>query len=309
MDSLCYKCEKEIKDDDDYSECDSCDTLFHLKCGNVTKKEFNARQNSKCLQLYCPDCFQSKSNGTAAKLNEIIKVLYKLDLFNQEQKVAKDKTASSIQNQLQSLDKKISSNKTPVASSSKLNAKSRNQTSSYASVTKTSVKPAVVIKPKTKQISSKTFEDITNNVDKSQVNVRSTRNVRDGGVVLRCENATETMKVKQIVNDKLGDKYEVVLPKVKHPRLRITNIDPDIENDSILDVLKQHNNELHEINMTLITVIPRKFRSTSFNDIVIEVNGEAFNTLLELGALSLPWRECKIFEHLHVKRCYKCCGF
>lgn len=31
--------------------------------------------------------------------------------------------------------------------------------------------------------------------------------------------------------------------------------------------------------------------------------------MLGLGKLNLPWCECKVVEHMHVSRCFKCCGF
>lgn len=303
---MCYKCEEEVADGDDidYAECDGCDSLFHLKCCGVTKKEAKARKNSKCLKLYCPECFKAKSEGTPAKLKEILGLLYKIDLCTQQQKTSiEQKLPETIEHKLNALDKKINS----VA----VNADNSNSkvSPSCANVSKRSVKPAVVIKPKTKQQSAKTFDDISKNVQKNEVKVCSTKKIRDGGVVLRCENPTETMKVKQVVTEKLGDNYEVVLPKIKCPRIRITNIDKEIANDSILDELKKHNSSIDQIDMQLVTVIPRKRNSAEWNEAVFEVKADAFKQLLEIGVLSLPWQECKIYEHLHINRCYKCCGF
>lgn len=180
----------------------------------------------------------------------------------------------------------------------------------FANVLKrNTVKPTVVIKPKTNQQSKKTLEDISSNVDDSSLDVCGTRKIKGGGVVLRCNSTKDTMKVKQMVNDKLGDNYEVVLPKIKLPRLRITNIDPELEKESILDELKNHNQQLQYMEMRLVAVIGRKFKDNEFNDIVIEVNGTVHKQLMEMGKLRLPWRECKVLEHLHLIRCFKCCGF
>lgn len=310
MSSLCYKCEKEIDDDDDYATCDSCDSVFHIKCANITKKEINARKNSKCLRLYCPDCFKFKSNGTAEKLKEVLKMLYKLDLFNQQQiekQTTKHDFSASIESKLNDLDKKIS-NSTATSNTNTVNNRIAKPTYAHI-VNKASVKPAIVIKPKSKQSSKKTFEEISEKINKNDLNVCGTRNVRDGGVVLCCENSSETLKAKKIVNEKLGTNYEVILPKIKAPRVRISNIASDIPNDSIINELKKHNDEIKDFEMRLITVISRKNRSSLSNDAIIEMNSESFNKILDIAVLKLPWRECLVFEHLHVKRCYKCCGF
>lgn len=301
MTSMCYKCEKEVEDEEDFAECDSCDSLFHLKCCGVTKKEAKAKKNSKCLKLYCPECFNAKSEATPEKLKEILGLLYKIDLCTQEHKMSiEQKLPASIEQKLNILGNKI--NSVPVS----MNNNNRNAPSTSANVNKRSVKPTVVIKPKTKQQSAKTFDDISKNVQKNEFKVCSTN---DGAVVLRCENPTETMKVKQVVIEKLGDNYEVVLPKVKCPRIRITNIDKEIATESILDELKKHNSNIEQIHMQLVTVIPRKRYSAEWNEAVFEVKADAFRQLLDIGVLSLPWRECKIYEHLYLNRCYKCCGF
>lgn len=100
------------------------------------------------------------------------------------------------------------------------------------------------------------------------------------------------------------------MPKVKNPRLRVTNIPAETTNESIINELKENNEAIKDIQMKLVTVINRKAtgRKNSSNDIVIETNGAAYAKLLEMKQLSLPWRECQILEHVYVKRCYKCLG-
>lgn len=62
--------------------------------------------------------------------------------------------------------------------------------------------------------------------------------------------------------------------------------------------------------MKLITLIQRRARNNyTYNDIVVEVNSDACNRLLEIGKLNRPWCECMVIEHVHVSRCFKCCGF
>lgn len=307
MTSICYLCDSDVIEEDTYTQCDGCDSLFHLECSgkvNARKTDVVARKNSKCLKLYCPDCFKTKIKGTSAKLSEVLTLLYRMDFCLQEQKTSN--VTASIERKLDALDKKMTSHNATTDSA----VNRRNTNAAYASVVKNgNVKPAVVIKPKSKQSSSKTFEEISGKIDKNELNICGTRNARDGGVILRCANSTETLKAKQIVNEKLGPDYEVILPKIKQPRVRVTNILPDIPNDSIIDELKKHNDQIKEFDMRLITVIPRKSRSTTTNEAVVEVSSESFNKLMEISVLNLPWRECKLFEHLHVNRCYKCCGF
>lgn len=309
MTSICYVCDKAINEeaaDVNYIQCDGCDSLFHLECTDTRRTDVAARKNSKRLKLYCPECFKAKVDGPSAKLDQVLTVLYRMDSCLQEQKSTNVNVPSSIERKLDELDKRIAANSAQIDP----DVNRRNTSAAYASVVKhRNVKPAIVIKPKSKQSSAKTFKEISGKIDKKDLDVCGTRKARDGGVVLRCANASETLKAKQIVNYKLGSNYEVIVPKIKQPRIRITNISTDIPNDSIIDELKKNNDPIKDMEMRLFTVIPRKSRSITTNEAVVEVSCVSFNKLMELSALSLPWRECKIFEHLHVKRCYKCCGF
>lgn len=84
-----------------------------------------------------------------------------------------------------------------------------------------------------------------------------------------------------------------------------------MKKDDVIGELKNHNELLKDCEITLVTVLNRKAtsRQQTSNDIVIEVNSATYNKLLDMQSLRLPWRECKIFEHIYVKRCYKCLGF
>lgn len=313
--SLCYVCERDIKEGEDYTQCDCCEVSFHLKCNNLTKAAFNAQQNNRCVLIYCPECVSKRENGTEEKLKLVLRLLYKLDAFNQENKpqnVINNESIQVIKTTLGTLDKKVNEQQQQQTSKNVNNVTPQRASCSFANVVKRSnVKPAVVIKPKKKQECEKTLEEITSNVDTSAVNVCGTRNVREGGIVLRCANATETMKVKNLVTEKMGDDYEIVLPKIKKPRLRVTNIPTNIAKESIIDELKKSNEELKDCDMSLITVLNRKATSKqqSSCDIVIEVNAATYKMLMDMQILRLPWRECKVFEHIYVKRCYKCLGF
>lgn len=300
----CYTCQKKFKEQDESFECDVCMTAYHLKCVGVTKKELKARCDGKFLRLYCDYCMAQK-NESEDQIKLLLKYVYKLDLHNQTQiqKNAQDSAMiNSILAKLENIETKVSSlaeNKTSVNS----------QLHTYAGVVGNTVQPVVVIKPKQKQNSSKTLEEISNNVDKSELKICNTRNAKDGSVVLCCKNAVDTMKVKQVVNDRLGDGYEVVLPDIKKPRLRITNIDSNIADENIINELKKNNKQIEETDMAMVTVMKKSKRSTTYKEVIVEVKSDGYKKMMEMGKLQLPWRECGVFEHLFLKRCYKCCGF
>lgn len=303
-DSICTKCVSEIVGDDGV-ECDNCDGVFHLTCIKVTKTEKKARKNSKCLRMYCPDCVD---NRTADKLKAMMSLMLKMDLLLQEKKLSDNNLLTQMNGQLKKIDENIkNSNNINVSSGLGNNASKRSFTNA---VKRSTVNPAVVIKPKQQQSCAKTLDELKSNLNNDEIKVCGTRNARNGGVVIRCDNANETVKVQQMIGAKLGNDYEIVMPKVKMPRIRITNINEDIRKEDILAQLKQHNAVLKDVELKLITLIARRGHNHyAYNDAVVELNSNDCQKLLGIGKLSLPWCECLVLEHVHVSRCYKCCGF
>lgn len=313
MDIKCPECGNEMDDNNDVFECDGCASHFHLKCGGTNKTEVKARKNSKCLRMYCSHCVNNPANCVAENVKMVMKMVFKLDLFNQKQvenqvKMEDSITHSSerladIKGQIDLLHKKSEENNN--------NGTAKRQI--YANVVKSSapaIKPAVIVRPKdTQQKCEKTYDDITGNIDDKEVNVCNIRHVRNGGVLLSCNNTNDTMKVKQLVESKFGENYDVQLPTIKKPRVLITNICDKINEEDIIKELKGKNEALKDMNLELKKVIKRKIRADTFFDVVIEVDIETFKKLLQIGTVYLAWRECKIEEHVHIKRCFKCNGF
>lgn len=308
MEATCYKCEKEIENVDEAFECDGCCYTYHTKCEKVSKKEHNARILSNCLRLFCDKCIESPAEISAENIKMIKKFVFKIDLFNQNmlaKKTQDDDKINSITTQLKEMSDNITILKEKYDN---INSDEKNS-HTYAKVLKQSnVKPVIVIKPKDKKKSKETLEEITKKIDSKEVDVYNTRNTKNGGIVLACKNTSETMKMKQLMQKNFGDSYEVILPKIKRPRIRISNIDDSIHVDSIITELKSSNPEI-DGDMQLITTIKKKKYSNSWIDIIVEVSGNTYKQLMAMGALKLRWRECRVVDHAYIQRCYKCCGF
>lgn len=185
--SACPVCDAEISDDSDTFECDGCTSVYHCKCGRVTKKEVTARKSAKNLRLYCMKCISSPTSCIAENVKTIMQFVYKLDYFNQQQVKKNEKfdrlistTSEKVIEINQKLDA-ISEGQTSQETSSesfasiskKLDAIAKSKTnretslkSSDSSVdevqTKSKVNPVVVVKPKNKQTSKKTMKVIKN---------------------------------------------------------------------------------------------------------------------------------------------------
>lgn len=305
MDTPCSICKEVLDDDDNVFECDGCSVSVHLKCGGATKKDYAARKNSKSLRMFCTLCISNPAACVADNVKTIMKFVLKIDLFNQKQ----IETNARVNDISSNTVEKVNEIGDKIESIGSVDSNSGTSKPSYAKAVKSKINPVVVVKPKEKQACKKTVEEIRQKVDGKSIRVRNTRNIKDGGIVLSCENDSDTMKLKKIVEASYGQNYEVRLPEVKKPRVRITNVSDQIDETNLIKEIKKMNNELKDADMKLVTVIKRKKQSYTYRDIVVEVNAATYKKLLNMGEIFLDWRRCGVTEHLHIQRCFKCCGF
>lgn len=173
-----------------------------------------------------------------------MKFVHKIDLFNQKQVETNarvnDILTSTVEKVNEIGDKFESLGSDPKSGTSK---------QTHTKAVKTKVNPVVVVKPKEKQASKKTVEEIREKVDAKNIKVCNARSIKDGGVVLSCENSSDTMKVKKIVEESYGANYEVRLPKARKPRVRITNVTDRLDEDKLIDEIKKMNIELKDVEM------------------------------------------------------------
>lgn len=86
---VCGVCEQKIEEEEeDIFDCDLCGIKIHMKCAAAKKNELKARKGSKCLKIFCKNCLDQGENVVPTKLNEIVKMLYKIDMGCQQRKAS-----------------------------------------------------------------------------------------------------------------------------------------------------------------------------------------------------------------------------
>lgn len=165
------------------------------------------------------------------------------------------------------------------------------------------MKPAVLIRPKSNtQNCGATLDEIRS--IGSDVIVRDVRNVNGGGTILTCETANDIMKVKQLVQQQANDKYNVELPAIKKPRIKIANVCQRFTVDELVIEIKTKNVPVRNGQFGI-----KKIHTRQANDAIAEVDGVTFDALMKLKKIYIGWHSYEDTEHLYLKRCYKCCGF
>lgn len=313
----CYKCKIEFGEEEKYFECDGCSATWHLKCAGVTKQEANARDKSNRIRLLCDECNTTDPiNVVANNMKTVLKFVYKMDMTLQQQVVANadfKKTITTHTEEIKRMEEKINMLKcdVPVLTIGNENANRMMPASASTSVMRRSnILPSVVIRPinneQTCEATLKKVRECIGATD-SDMLVRNTQNIRGGGVVLSCANACDTMKVKQLVYDNAANEYDVRLPEIKGPRVRISQINADMSTDEIINDILQKNENMSNAKIEIKKVMKKNLNETK--DIIAEVDARSFEIMMMTKKLFIGWNCCKVDEHVYLKRCFKCCGF
>jgi hypothetical protein len=173
-----------------------------------------------------------------------------------------------------------SSKKIPENVSAHVPLRQQPPSSTYAQTLKT-----IVVKPKnTAQSAAKTKTDILTNLNPifdSELDVV----VNKEGVLLKCSDPKEEIK-KLVSKENMKENYDIHDVKVIKPRLRISGISRDIQEDHIPSLLVKQNKHIFSTtsHCKLIKYSPIKKRNDVYQ-IVLEVDILTYNMALKSGTV------------------------
>lgn len=97
----------------------------------------------------------------------------------------------------------------------------------------------MVIKLKQTQNSHKTQEEIKKNIKPTISGVTGIKNSALGKIILECKNTNSKCAMEQI-EKKLGNNYDVKIPKKKHPCIKIIGVSEAHKDEIIEKIIKQN---------------------------------------------------------------------
>lgn len=201
--------------------------------------------------------------------------------------------------------------------------------------------PPLIVKSKeNSQIST----DLIFNVIKEQLNpavdnfvakLTKTKN----HVKIQCVKEDDCEKIKQLIDTRTENKFDIVKTTLKNPMIKIVNITNKYTNNELAEILKRQNNLIHtntnvqvkyikEINQNMVNIkkskqnnqkeinqqsyavrVQSKNKTNMHYTAFVELDPLSYNILMQVGKIRIGWDYCKIFEELNLNRCFKCNGY
>jgi len=178
----------------------------------------------------------------------------------------------------------------------------------------------IIVKPKMQQESEATKKLIKEKVDiKSMaMGITKLRKGSKGTVVMGCETGEEVKKLKETVQAKLGENYKVIESPQSKPKIKIINIDVEemnLDDNELINTIKKQN-KIDTVSMRIMKRIVKERRNNQSEKkgnkegtIIMEVDEVTHELLLKKAKLNVGWKKCPVFNHINVKRCFKCWGY
>lgn len=197
---------------------------------------------------------------------------------------------------------------------------------SYSEVAKEKKKESVIIiKPKIQQESEATKKNIKEKVDIKNLAMGVTKFKKgsNGTVIMGCEAGEEMEKLKTEVQARLGENFMVTESLQVKPKIKIVNIDEDeikLDDNDLIDVIKRQNKipVNKEFQMRIVKKIikeKRNYRNQSGRRgreegvVIMETDEKTHELILNKRKINVGWKKCSVFNHINIKRCFKCWGY
>lgn len=151
-----------------------------------------------------------------------------------------------------------------------------------------------------------TENDLKQSLDPVKVKFQKLRKFPKGGLAIECGNLGESKEVERIVKEKMGEKYDVSVPELKNPRVKIIGIENELSADELVKVVKDQNDWLADGDVQVINLFKTKRNNYTA---ILELDADSFEKCMRANRIKIGWSMCRLVEDLNVFRCFKCNGY
>lgn len=280
-----------------------CHGDFHAKCVGFTPVSLKLYRVSDNFIYECDECRDNPYRMINVTINKLLSFMGILD----ERLSRQETNCESIYKHFEALNKNLEKYANERLSDTNETTNTVNNgvatsSSPYEITKQKALDPVVLVKPKIVQKCSHTRAVIDNKNIPSEIAVDCVNNLPNGGIEIRCKNNIEQSKLHKKSIEELGEDYNVIIPKLRNPKVRVTNLSVKRSDTDIVKCIKNQNKYMNVVHLFEI-----KYNETYAA--IIESDPKSFNVLMEKKFVVIRTDKCNVTDSLNVLRCYKCCGY
>ncbi|CAG9761281.1 unnamed protein product [Ceutorhynchus assimilis] len=129
--------------------------------------------------------------------------------------------------------------------------------------------PSLIIKPMQNQTIKKIESDLKLNIKPFELKIAigGTRSTSNGNIIVKCQNKQDLKALKREADMKLSG-YEIQIPELKKPRIKITGYDGTLGKQDLVKCIREQNKFINmndELKITFVKKIRDRFTVLSFS--------------------------------------------
>lgn len=298
---VCFRCLEEIDEGEECCECDCCLKKIHKQCMTLSSSEMRVIPLQKRLLMFvCDSC-----KKLFTKLPYMIRMLETLkkdfEMFKINIETSKNSEIKDLRQTIKEITTKNLETPLVTTYASAMNGHNNKPVSNI---------PNLIIKPKKKQDSKKTKEELCNNIKPAQlkIGIKNTRETKNGNVVISCQTKQEIEKLKTEAERTLGREYDVHITKLRNPRIKIIGYRGDATEEEIEKDIREQNLFMTERDELKVTYI-KKHKHNNYKTIFAECSPGLFHKVTNIKKVCIQWERYRVYEDISILRCFKCQEF
>lgn len=133
-----------------------------------------------------------------------------------------------------------------------------------------------------------------------------------GKIIVECQKSGDRSILAGALKGNLGKQYKVFASNKKLPKIKIVEVEQKVERECedefIKKIIKQNELDMDRDTFKMQIV---KMSKTGKNGktIIMEVDPKTHKYFVEKARIKIGWKNCIVYDHVSVIRCYRCWGF
>jgi hypothetical protein len=163
----------------------------------------------------------------------------------------------------------------------------------------------ITLTPNDEALSPEQIKTQLKNINPTDINVgiKAIR-IREGRIITETGSEEEMNTLRSEIDSKLGERLEVIMHRLRKPRLIIYNVPEEITAQNVATIIRAQNPEIQTNGEDIEAKYKFKDRKGRHN-IVMEVGPRTRQQILQIK-LKIGWEICSVADYLAPTRCYKC---
>lgn len=156
----------------------------------------------------------------------------------------------------------------------------------------------MIIKPKDGHNIANTKEILKTQVDPKNLNVNRVVQGKDGALIITLRDEMSSNVLKEVVENKMGDKFDVKVRENIRPSIKIMGMSEELNEEELKETLVEQNDLFDDLKHFKLRKLYRneKHQYAPFSAIV-ELDAPTFYRAIEAEKLNCGWDRCRVFNH------------